>query len=292
MTVASVSRPHSLESVDPLSEDHQPDPDFVSNYGPWALIVGASEGTGAALATLAAAKGCNVILVARRLEKLEDLAAELRQTYGVEARTRSLDLALPDAAAQLSACVGDRDLGLVIFNAGGDTVGGRFLDSSYTEWRLLIQRNIDLLTEACHRFGTDMARRGKGGIVLIGSEAAFQGTGRLAIYSATKGYALNLGESLWHELKPAGVDVLNVLIGATDTPKLRAVLAKNGLASDAVPLTQACDIAHFALTNLANGPTVILEALADDENPMLSARLRRERVKHHSQFLSNFFGPE
>ncbi len=149
-----------------------------------------------------------------------------------------------------------------------------------------------MLTEACHRFATAFVAKGRGGIVIIGSEAAFQGTGRLALYSATKGYALNLGESLWRELKPRGVDVLNVLIGATDTPKLRTVFEKNNLSPDAVPLTLAEDVARVALAHLGDGPTVVLDALDDDENPMLSRRLRRERVVYHSEFLNHFYGPE
>lgn len=275
-----------------MSDDSRRDPTFVSKYGPWVLVSGASEGTGAEMALLAAAKGCNVILVARRTEKLEALASTLRQTYGVETRTRSLDLTQPDAAAQLEACADGLDLGLVIFNAGGDSVGGRFLDSSYAQWRTLLQRNIDTLTDACHRFATALAQRGKGGMILIGSEAAFQGTGRLALYSATKAYALNLGESLWRELKPRGVDVLNILIGATDTPKLRTVFARNNLSPDAVPLTLAKDVARVALDNLGDGPTVVLDALENDDNPMLSRRLRRERVVYHSEFLNHFYGPE
>ena len=149
-----------------------------------------------------------------------------------------------------------------------------------------------MLTEACHRFGTALVARGKGGMILIGSEAAFQGTGRLALYSATKGYALNLGESLWRELGPQGVDVLNVLIGATDTPKLRTVFAKNNLSSDAVPLTLASHVAKVALEKLGDGPTVVLDALENDDDPMLSRRLRRERVVRHSEFLNHFYGPE
>jgi short-subunit dehydrogenase len=275
-----------------MTDESRRDPRFVSQYGPWVLVSGASEGTGAEMATLAAAKGCNVVLVARRTGKLEELAGILRDRFGVDVRTRTLDLTQPDAAAALFACAEGVDLGLVIFNAGGDSVGGRFLDSSYTQWRLLLQRNIEMLTEACHLFATAFVARGKGGMILIGSEAAFQGTGRLALYSATKAYALNLGESLWRELKPRGVDVLNVLIGATDTPKLRTVLAKHNLSADAVPLTLAEDVARVALGHLGEGPTVVLDALENDDNPMLSRRLRRERVVYHSEFLNNFYGPE
>lgn len=275
-----------------MTDESRRDPAFVSKYGPWVLVAGASEGTGAEMADLAAAKGCNLLLVARRTEELERLGARLGQAYGVQTRVRTLDLAKPGAAAALEASAEGLDLGLVIFNAGGDSVGGRFLDSAYAQWRELLLRNIDMLTEACHRFGTALVARGKGGMILIGSEAAFQGTGRLALYSATKGYALNLGESLWRELGPQGVDVLNVLIGATDTPKLRTVFAKNNLSSDAVPLTLASHVAKVALEKLGDGPTVVLDALENDDDPMLSRRLRRERVVRHSEFLNHFYGPE
>jgi short-subunit dehydrogenase len=265
---------------------------FVARYGPWVLVSGASEGTGAELALLAAAKGANLILVARRVEKLEEVASEIRRTCAVEVVTRSLDLTAADAAARLQSCADGLDLGLVIFNAGGDSVGGRFLDSTYEQWRTLLTRNIDVLTEACHRFATAFVARGKGGIILIGSEAALQGTSRLALYSASKAFALNLGESLWRELKPRGVDVLNVLIGATDTPKLRTVFAKNGLPMDAVPLTAPNEVARVALAYLGEGPTVVLNAMEDDGNPLVSRRLRRERIVYHSEFLNNFYGPE
>ncbi|WGM47314.1 hypothetical protein KOAAANKH_02189 [Brevundimonas sp. NIBR10] len=275
-----------------MIDESRRDPTFVSKYGPWVLVSGASEGTGAELATLAAAKGCNVVLVARRLNKLDALATVLRDRFGVEVVAHSLDLTVVDGAARLQACAGGLDLGLVVFNAGGDSVGGPFLAKPYSEWRQLLQRNIDMLTEACHRFATAFVAQGRGGIVIIGSEAAFQGTGRLALYSATKGYALNLGESLWRELKPKGVDVLNVLIGATDTPKLRTVFERNNLSPDAVPLTLAEDVARVALDHLGDGPTVVLDALDNDDNPMLSRRLRRERVVNHSEFLNHFYGPE
>ena len=275
-----------------MIDDSRRDPTFVSKYGPWVLVSGASEGTGAEMALLAAAKGCNVVLVARRTEKLQELATTIQQTFGVQTRIHSLDLTAPNAAAQLLASADGLDLGLVIFNAGGDSVGGPFLAKPYSEWRRLLQRNIDMLTEACHLFASAFAAQGRGGLILVGSEAAFQGTGRLALYSATKGYALNLGESLWRELKPKGVDVLNVLIGATDTPKLRTVFAKNNLSPDLVPLTAAQDVAEAALEYLPEGPTVVLSAINDDANPLVSRRLRRERVVYQSEFLSNFYGPE
>ena len=265
--------------------------DFLKRYGSWALISGASEGTGAEFALQVAAKGLNVILVARRVDKLEELAAQIRATYGVEVVTFPLDLTVADAAAQLQTAVAGRDLGLVVFNAGGDSVGGAFLKSSYAAWRQLTQRNIDLLTEACHDFSSSFVKRGRGGLIIVGSEAALGGCGRLAIYTATKAYALNFGESLWKELKPHGVDVLNLLIGATDTPKLRTVFAKFGLAPDAVALTSSQEVARVGLASLGRGPTLVLNAQDQLDNPLVSATLRRERVEVQSSFLDNFYGP-
>ncbi len=266
------------------------DPAFTERYGPWALVCGASEGTGAEFALLAAAKGLNVMLVARRQDKLDELAQQIQQAHGVLTRTLSLDLAADQAAARLQQAVADIDLGLVVFNAGGDSVGGPFLDKPYAAWRQLTLRNIDFLTEACHDFATRLVARGRGGLVLVGSEAALGGCGRVALYTATKAFALNLGESLWKELQPKGVDVLNVLIGATDTPKLRTVFAKFGLSADAVALTPSDRVAALGLAKLREGPTVVLNFQDADDNPLVSARLRRERVNFQSAFLDNFYG--
>ena len=265
--------------------------EFFKRYGPWALVCGASEGTGGEFSLQAAAKGLNLILVARRPDKLAELASEIRKAHGVEVVTCQLDLSTPDAAATLQSAASAHDVGLVVFNAGGDSVGGRFLDSPYAAWRTLTQRNIDLLTESCHAFATRFVARGRGGIILVGSEAALGGTGRLAIYTATKGYMLNFGESLWKELKPRGVDVLNLLIGATDTPKLRRVFEKNKLPLDAVPLTTSAEVASVGLAALGSGPTVVMSATESSDNPMVSTRLRRERVEWQSRFLDNFYGP-
>lgn len=276
----------------PAASIDRPALTFIERYGPWALISGASEGTGAEFALQAAAQGLNVVLVARRPDKLDQLATQLRAEHGVEVRICALDLSAPGAMRTLQEHTAGLDIGLVVFNAGGDSVGGRFLDSSVDAWRGLLQRNIDFLTEACHVYASALVRRGRGGLLLVGSEAALGGTARLAIYTATKGYALNLGESLWLELKPHGVDVLNLLLGATDTPKLRTVLAKHGLSADTITLTPSAEVARIGLEQLADGPTVVLAALQDSTDTRMSAKSRRERVDVQSRFLDHFYGAD
>jgi short-subunit dehydrogenase len=274
-----------------MSSQFPSDSDFFERYGPWAMVCGASEGTGAEFALQVAAKGLNVILVARRIDKLEELAAQIKALHGVEVELCQLDLSLPDAPAALQRAAAGHNVGLVVFNAGGDSVGGSFLDKPYASWRSLTQRNIDLLTEACHDFGTAFVKRGRGGLILVGSEAALGGCGRLAIYTATKAYAMNFGESLWKELQPKGVDVLNLLIGATDTPKLRTVFAKFNLPADTVSLTSSAEVARAGIAGLGHGPTLVLNHSEDPTNPLVSSTLRRERVDAQSSFLDNFYGP-
>lgn len=265
---------------------------FVARYGPWALITGGSDGLGEQFARHAAARGLNCVLVARTLSKLDTLAARLEKQFGVEVRTRTIDLTAAGAAAQLKAAGEGIEVGLVVFNAGGDTVGTRFLDSPIEEWRALTRRNIDVLSEACHHFGSAMARRKRGGLLLVGSESALGGQGKLSVYCATKGYAINLGESLWQELRPLGVDVLNAIIGATNTPHLRHALESRGLPLDAIKLADPSDVAKFMLDGLGRGPTLFYgEDEASTELPK-SAKRRRERVSELTKVLEQFYGTD
>ncbi|MDB5686696.1 MAG: hypothetical protein JWR77_1285 [Rhizorhabdus sp.] len=155
--------------------------DFADRYGSWAVIAGASDGLGAEFARQLARRGINCALVARRAAKLAELAEELRRDFGVEAECHPIDLAAADAGMKLEAIADSVDVGLIVLNAGGDTVGTAFTRSDLGAWQGLIRRNIDTLTAACHMFGTRFAARGKGGIIVVGSDAALGGGGRLSI---------------------------------------------------------------------------------------------------------------
>src|SRR5579862_6490502 len=99
---------------------------FAERYGPWAVIAGASEGTGRAFARKIAANGVPCILIARREAPLAALAAEIRRESGLTCLTAVVDLTSPDAPEQIRAAVGDREVGLFVSNAGADTNGARF----------------------------------------------------------------------------------------------------------------------------------------------------------------------
>jgi len=264
------------------------DPDFVHRYGPWDVIAGASHGVGAAFAHLLAARGLNCVLVARRGEPLAELKAQLEREYAVEVLTVIQDLARHDACEQLVAAVGTRQVGLFVYNAGGDPYITRFIATSADDWERLLCLNSLTVMRCSHAFGGAMLERGRGGLLLVGSQAALGGVRKLAMYSATKGFALNLGESLWAEWKDHGVDVLNVLIGTVDTPTMREAMVKLNI-PDALSmvLPQAEELALWALQNLAKGPTLIhpQDTLGDPPG-----QARREHVLATSAQAAVFIG--
>ena len=184
----------------------------LQKYGPWALITGASDGIGKALADQLAAVGLNVALVARGEVRLRALAADLETRYGVETAVLAADLADPDAVTQLETVTSHLDIGLVVLAAGfGNT--GTFLETSLADEMALIAVNIAAVSRLSHTFAGRLAERGKGGLVLFGSIVGWQGVPGQANYAASKAYVQSLAEGLHDELEPLGVDVLAVAPG-------------------------------------------------------------------------------
>lgn len=264
--------------------------EFSKRYGPWALIAGASEGTGAQFARGAAKRGLSCILIARRAEPLADLAASINDESGVECITASIDLARADAADRVIAAAAGRDVGLCVFNAGSDPNGALFLDASLGAWMDLTQRNTMTTMACCHHFAGAMRQRGRGGLVLVGSGAGYGGSAFNAVYCATKAYEMCLAEGLWAELKPHGIDVLSLMLGTTDTPFLRAHLARLG-APLPDRLANAADVAELGLARLSYGP-VCNVGLADDQpaGDGQSAFQRRDKVTLRSRYVMEFMG--
>lgn len=248
-------------------------------YGPWALIAGASEGTGRAYARQLAQAGLSLILIARRPGPLEALVAEIATEFNVECVVGAIDLAKPDAFDRLLETVGEREVGLYIGNAGSDPNGSRFLDLDVQCWLDLVQRNVVNTIQCAHYFGGKMARRGRGGLLFVNSYGCYGGGSFIATYSATKAAELCLAEGLWAELRPLGVSVLTLAMGVTDTPELRRLLAQTGRSGPG-QMADAEEVAAFGLANLENGP-VQNWALAEDEAGHLpnSAADRRRRVE-------------
>lgn len=250
--------------------------EFADRYGPWALVAGASEGVGASAARLLGERGINVVLVSRRREVLEDVAETVRSST----RVLALDLSEPDAASQLIRATADIEIGLLIYNAGADPNMARFLDKPLDVWQAMLTRNCTTVMASAYHFGGLMAERGRGGIALVTSGAAWAGGSRLAVYGASKAFDLILAESLWAELEPSGVHVLAMVLGQTDTPALRTLLGEREIDGLADP----DDVVRDMLDNLANGPT-----WPPDPSPLGSVP-RRLAVELMAQGSASLFG--
>ncbi|MBW8784394.1 MAG: SDR family NAD(P)-dependent oxidoreductase [Novosphingobium sp.] len=219
-------------------------------YGPWALIVGGSEGVGAGFARRLAVAGIKLVLVARKEGPLAELAAELQEA-GAEVRTISVDLARPDALDRVRAVTDDVEIGLMIYNAGANSVRGNFVELPAEVTRAVIQISVVGQSEFARHYGAQMCARGHGGMILAGSLSSYMGAPSLAAYTASKAFSRIFGEALWAECAPLGVDVLHLVIGFTATPAMERLHIDTTTAQDPE------DVAQEALANLTNGPVWI-----------------------------------
>jgi short-subunit dehydrogenase len=247
--------------------------DFVERYGPWAIVAGGSEGIGAAFAERLAAKGLKLLLIARKTDPLEVVAADLRSRHGAEVRTLSLDLTTADASARIVDALQGCEVGMLIYNAGADSRFDLFLDRSLAESEKMVMLNVMTPIRLVRHFAPGMSERGRGGVILCSSLASLAGMPRNGIYSATKSFVNTFAEMLWFELGQRGVDVLGVLIPFTRTPAMERL----GLDFDG-PLAAAdpFDIADEALANIRNGPA--LHAGGSHERAMKVRALPRDQA--------------
>ncbi|CCE00850.1 SDR family NAD(P)-dependent oxidoreductase [Bradyrhizobium sp. STM 3809] len=176
-------------------------------YGTYAVVTGASDGIGRALAMRLAEAGFGLVLVARRKAVLEALADELEPLTSSRPVVISADLSVPDEIARIDRDTASLDVGLLVAAAGFGT-SGPFVDGDLAAELNMIDVNCRALAQLTHIFAHRFAARRRGGIVLMSSLVAFQGVPRAANYAATKAFVQSLAEGLAPELKPLGVDVL------------------------------------------------------------------------------------
>ena len=187
--------------------------------GRTALVTGASSGIGAGLAEAFAARGADLVLVARRGEVLEELAQRLRAAHGTRVHVVAADLAVPGAGAALHARV--RELGLVVdvlVNDAGFAVAGPVAGADPGRQVAQVPLNCAAVVDLTTRFLPAMVARHSGTILNVASVAALQPVPGLAAYAASKAFVLSYTEALWAEQRGSGVRVLAVCPGPTDTP--------------------------------------------------------------------------
>jgi short-subunit dehydrogenase len=183
-----------------------------------ALVTGASSGIGADFARQLAARGADLVITARRADRLEALAKDLRERHAVEVTVEACDLARPEAAAELFQRTegAGRPIDVLINNAGFG-LQSYFLGEPWSRWQELLHVDITALTELSHRFGEAMARRKKGWILNVSSIGAYTPTPTFAVYAAAKAYVRNFTEALADELAPQGVRACCLCPGGTLT---------------------------------------------------------------------------
>ncbi len=194
---------------------------FRERYGPWALVAGGSEGLGAAFAQTLGALGLNLVLVARRAELLEGTAVRLRESAGIQVCTEAADLGSAAGLAEVSRAVQGREIGLLICNAAS-ACEGPYFRASLAKYRHVIDTNCYGAVALIDMVAGPMMERRRGGIIVMSSMAAFQGSPFVTVYSATKAFLLSLAEGLSVELKPRGVDVLACCPAVVRTPNYLA----------------------------------------------------------------------
>ncbi len=193
---------------------------------PTALITGASAGLGREYARRFAADGHDLVLVARRRDRLEALAGELCREHGIEVRVIAEDLSDPGAPGRIQAEL--RHAGIAIealVNNAGLGAFGAVLDQPLERQLQMIQVNVVALVALTRRLAPDMVERGRGRILNVGSVAAFQPGPGHAVYYATKAFVLPFSEALAHELRDTGVTVTVTSPGSTRT-EFQAVSGK------------------------------------------------------------------
>jgi short-subunit dehydrogenase len=210
----------------------------------WVLITGASSGFGEEFARQYAGQGHSLVLVARRLDRLQALAETLRRQYRIEIVVEQVDLSDIAAVTQLHRRLRERGIAIdLLINNAGHGLQGPFVESPLDATLAMVQLDVTSLTAVTHVFAQDMRARGHGKILLVASLLAHQGVPNFAVYAAAKAYVLRLGEALHRELNP-GVTVTVLCPGVSDTgfaaaARMKLTPALKGLMMQPGPVVRA-----------------------------------------------------
>lgn len=193
-------------------------PQMKSDRNETVLVTGASSGIGLELARCFAAEGCRLVLAARNVGALEDLAAECRRLHGVEVLVQAADLAKPDTPVRLFGDLQQAGVAVnVLVNNAGFGAHGDFVELPLARQLEMVQVNVTALMHLTGLFLPGMFSCRRGGVLNVGSVAGFQPGPGMAVYFATKAYVLSFGEALAEEVKGRGVTVTTLCPGPTKT---------------------------------------------------------------------------
>jgi uncharacterized protein len=227
-----------------------------------ALITGASNGIGLALATIHASKGGDLVLVARNKSKLDELKAELEKKYKVSVYTIGKDLAAFNAAREVYDETTKQNIQIdyLINNAGfGDF--GMFAETDWNKELQMINLNITTLTQFTKLYLQEMVKRKSGKIMNVASTAAFQSGPTMAVYYATKAYVLSFSEAVDNEVRDKGITVTTLCPGATESGFQAAAAMEESALVKGKKLPTAKEVAEYGYASMLKGKTVAIHGL-------------------------------
>ncbi|WP_394620216.1 SDR family NAD(P)-dependent oxidoreductase [Lentzea sp. JNUCC 0626] len=253
----------------------------LDEFGPWAVVTGASAGIGREFVRQLAANGFNVVLAARRAEPLTDLGDQIEREHGVLHRSVIVDMSTPDGPDRLVQATADLDIGLLISNAGDLVPGeflGRNLQHAYNSWLLNAASHLVLT----HHFGNRFADRGKGGVLLVGAAGAEAGIPWLAAHAAAKAYTNTLARGLHAEFAERGITITVLTPGPTRTElQSRRSLPDTGGTTVANSVSTAFKALSAGLVEVTPGLTArLLSSLPASMSRRMSGRTMAAVAAH------------
>jgi uncharacterized protein len=256
--------------------------DFRARYGPCALVAGAAVGLGAAYSRQIAEQGLDLILLDRDPEPLAATAAAIRSAHGVDVHELVADLGRRDIVEHVTGAAKGREIGLLVYNAALGTVAP-FLEMAPAHLDAMLAVNCRAPVQLVRALAPAMTARRRGGIVLMSSMSGNVGSAQLAMYAASKAFALVLGDALWVEMRDAGVDVLVVQPGSTRTPGWESSQPSDGTT---LPVMEADDVVREALAALGVEPLIIPGEINRQGAAGIAGLSRRQAIEFMSQFTS------
>jgi hypothetical protein len=243
-----------------------------------ALVTGASSGIGYELTNCFAADGTDVVLVARREQRLEEIAADLEAQYDITATVIAMDLATPEGPRDLFADLESRDVAIeTLVNNAGFGSYGRFDETDLDTELSMIDLNVKAVTSLTKLFVGPMVERGRGTVLNVASMAGIAPTPTQAVYSSTKAYILSFSEAIAHELAPEGITVTAVCPGPVDTAFFdQGDLDEAGIDDDS--FNEPESVARAAYDGMQNGKRVVIPSTKMKALAQLKRALPRRRV--------------
>jgi short-subunit dehydrogenase len=231
--------------------------------GTWALVTGASAGIGKALARELAARGTHLVLVARRRERLEELAQELAAAHRIRTQVFTADLAEPSAPDKIFSFTREKGLEIeLLVNNAGFGAYGEFTTVETQRLLDMVQVNCHAVVHLTRLYLPEMLKRRRGDVLIVASTASFQAVPYISTYAATKAFDLLLAEGLSGEMKPYGIRVCALCPGSTES-EFQEVAGQTHLAPSRTNQETAEKVARTGLQALAAGKSYVISGLGN-----------------------------